>query len=315
MLEELKITISILRNQKNNLIKDLDKKDNIKEKDEILNNIFKIDTKLNEYIQKINEKNPLENNKINDENNNKQSKEINNLSKEIKTTKNNDLRSIEDDEIEMENKSVKLTKNNNPKKNNRKSNSISLENKANKIKKMIKLTDNTIEEIRDKKGKCRIEINNKELNIMTIYTFKSATKTTYYYQCNKRPNCNGKGKYDFIKEKFYITNECDKNIPHNELKYEKIYYLFENNQYQKVDFSLKKNQKYLVEYIFNKLNKENNIDIKKEFSKYKKEKFLMTNVEISKIKNKIYGKLNSLSLEVLSKKNRRSKLYFRVIYC
>ena len=51
----------------------------------------------------------------------------------------------------MENKSVKLTKNNNPKKNNRKSNSISLENKANKIKKIIKLTDNTIEEIRDKK--------------------------------------------------------------------------------------------------------------------------------------------------------------------
>ena len=240
MLEELKITISILRNQKNNLIKDLDKKDNIKEKDEILNNIFKIDTKLNEYIQKINEKNPLENNKINDENNNKQSNEINNLSKEIKTTKNNDLRSIEDDEIEMENKSVKLTKNNNPKKNNRKSNSISLENKANKIKKMIKLTDKTIEEIRDKKGKCRIEINNKELNIMTIYTFKSATKTTYYYQCNKRPNCNGKGKYDFIKEKFYITNECDKNIPHNELNYEKIYYLLENNQYQQVDFSLKK---------------------------------------------------------------------------
>ena len=116
MLEELKITISILRNQKNNLIKDLDKKDNIKEKDEILNNIFKIDTKLNEYIQKINEKNPLENIKINDENNNKQSNEINNLSKEIKTTKNNDLRSIEDDEIEMENKSIKLTKNNNKKK-------------------------------------------------------------------------------------------------------------------------------------------------------------------------------------------------------
>ena len=46
----------------------------------------------------------------------------------------------------------------------------------------------------------------------------------------------------------------------------------------------------------------NNIDIKKEFWKYTKCKFLLTNVEISKIKNKIWGKLKNLSLEECIKK-------------
>ena len=60
MLEDLNITISILRKEKNLLISNLDKTDNIKEIDEILNNIFKIDIKINEYIKKIKEKDSLE---------------------------------------------------------------------------------------------------------------------------------------------------------------------------------------------------------------------------------------------------------------
>ena len=119
----------------------------------------------------------------------------------------------------------------------------------------------------------------------------------------RRPKYNGKGKFDLENEKFYITHKCDINIPHNQLDYETISHLIDNNQIDEIDFSLKKNQKLVVEYIFNKLKKENNIDIKKEFTKYTKYKFLLSNVEVSKIKNRIWGKLNGLSLEDCIKKD------------
>ena len=57
-----------------------------------------------------------------------------------------------------------------------------------------------------------------------------------------------------------------------------------------------------MKYIFIKNKKEDNIDAKKEFIKYTKEKFILSNSEISKIKSKIYGKLRGLILEECIKK-------------
>ena len=53
----------------------------------------------------------------------------------------------------------------------------------------------------------------------------------------------------------------------------------------------------LVEYLFSEKKIIENIDIKKEFVKYSKNKFLLTNKEISYIKSKINGTLRHLSLE------------------
>ena len=64
-----------------------------------------------------------------------------------------------------------------------------------------------------------------------------------------------------------------------------------------INFSLKKNQKLLNKYIFMNSKKEDNIDIKKEFIKYTKENLILSNIEISKIKCTIFGKLRGLSLK------------------
>ena len=77
MLEDLKITLSMLRNQKNN-IRNLDKAENINEKNEILKNIFNIDSKINKYIKKINNNDLLDKPKINDDNNKTNEKGVNN---------------------------------------------------------------------------------------------------------------------------------------------------------------------------------------------------------------------------------------------
>ena len=77
MLEDLKITLSMLRNQKNN-IRNLDKAENINEKNEILKNIFNIDSKINKYIKKINNNDLLDKPIINDDNNKTNEKGVNN---------------------------------------------------------------------------------------------------------------------------------------------------------------------------------------------------------------------------------------------
>ena len=123
-------------------------------------------------------------------------------------------------------------------KNERKSPSKSIEINENKIKVNIKYWNNWRN--KTKKGKFKIELNDKDLNIITIYTFQSANKTTYYYQYNKRLDCKGKGKFDLEKQKFYIINKYDIKIAHNEINRNNIIDLIENNQYEQIYFSLKK---------------------------------------------------------------------------
>ena len=61
---------------------------------------------------------------------------------------------------------------------------------------MIRLSTEAIDEIKSKNWKTKIELHDKDLNIKTIYTFKSEAATTYYYQCNRHPKCKGKAKFD-----------------------------------------------------------------------------------------------------------------------
>ena len=104
MLEDLNITISILRKEKNLLISNLDKTDNIKEIDEILNNIFKIDIKINEYIKKIKEKDSLESCIIKEDSNISKEKRNNDNSIDNQSAKSIALKTQNDEKIDSETK-------------------------------------------------------------------------------------------------------------------------------------------------------------------------------------------------------------------
>ena len=135
MLEDLKIILSMLRNQKIILIKNLDKTENINEKNDILNIIFNIDIKLNEYIKKINNKDVLDNPKNNDNNNITNEKGINNIKFDNQINNNIKIANKINKEKEKENskypgKRYKQSKS----KNNRKIYSKSTETNINKLK-------------------------------------------------------------------------------------------------------------------------------------------------------------------------------------
>ena len=88
------------------------------------------------------------------------------------------------------------------------------DNETNNKRKIIEISDNTIDNIISKNGKTKIEIYVKELNENIIYTYKNKAKNKYYYQCSKRPKCRGKGVFIIDKKEFYITNNCNENINH-----------------------------------------------------------------------------------------------------
>ena len=130
------ITISILRSQKDILIGNLDNTENLKEKNEILNNIFMIDTKLNEYIKKINNNELIEKRKINDDNDISKEKE------EKKITINNQINNKDKNNNkiikEIDDSKIAIKKNNKSKnKKYKKLNSNSSETNKNKIKKVL----------------------------------------------------------------------------------------------------------------------------------------------------------------------------------
>ena len=75
-----------------------------------------------------------------------------------------------------------------------------------------------------------------------------------------------------------------------------------NNSFQLIDFQIKKNQTFLIEYIFNHNTNIDKINIIEEFRKYTKSKLLLNSKEISRIKCQILGKLKGITiLECLEK--------------
>ena len=114
---------------------------------------------------------------------------------------------------------------------------------------------------------------------------------------SKHHKCSAKGQY-IIEKKNLIAQQCNKNINQTNLNYDIIINLLVKN---KLNDTIKKIQKYIVKYIFNKNKTENNIDITKCSRQLTKEKFLLNNIEFSKIKNQIFGTLFNLLLEELVK--------------
>ena len=143
--------------------------------------------------------------------------------------------------------------------------------------------------------------------------FKSQSTNNFIYQCTRRPKFKGIGIFNINQKKFYITKNCDNNVSYNTLSYQKFKELLNKKIFNKIDFSQKKIQYLLIENLFRENSNFENIDIKKEFTKYSNNKFIVSNKEISYIKTNIYGKYKGLSLEEVLKKLENNKYILEIV--
>ena len=98
-----------------------------------------------------------------------------------------------------------------------------------------------IQNILDNNGKITITSTSKDANIETIYIFKHETKNNYFYQCSRRPNFNGKAKFDNKLKKFYITHPCTNYDTHNKFTKTQFNTLMDAKNFHLIDFKIKKN--------------------------------------------------------------------------
>ena len=158
--------------------------------------------------------------------------------------------------------------------------------------------------IKDKKGKCNIKIYDEINNINEIYTYQNKNNIFYYYHCNKKPLCKGRGKFNINTNTFHIIKYCNNIEKHKEISYSEFIELIKNDKINDIDFNKIKNQRNLITYLFDKNKNIENINIIEEYYKYTKSKLEFTNKEISKIKTKILGIYRGLNIyECLNKIN------------
>ena len=273
MLKEYETTIEILRQQKQELINQIKgNKTNILNIQTIIEKICFIDNKIEEYTQKIS-----------NQTTNKNKTKINFSSDNI-ILKNSNIKYMLDDESSHVSKK-------NLKKSKKKDKYIS-----------VNLEKKIIQNILDYNGKINITSTSKDTNIETIYTFKNETKNNYFYQCNRRPKCDGKAKFDKKLTKFYITHPCTDYDIHNKLSKTQFNNFMDAKNFHLIDFKIKKNQTNLLEYIYKHNTNIDTINIIEEFRKYTKCKLLLNNKEISRIKCQLLGKFKGITiLECLEK--------------
>ena len=297
MEEDLNLTIKILREQKNKYISILQDTNDLNNSNamEILDNIYKIDQKIKEYKKDVKDDNKA---KIFEEDDQIKTKVLDTKNSKKKYTNNSlkkkNIKYVNNKENQEDYKSEKTDSDND---------NINIKTQTNIKKKIIptkyeiELTKEQIDKILAKEGKTNLVIYDNRFNIEITYNFKIKKNKVIYYQCNRRPKCKGSSKFEIDSNKFYKLNKCDTQISHSILNYDKLKELIDNNKVNLIDFTEKKNQLLFVQFLFSEKNILENIGIKKEFVKYSKNKFLLTNKEISYIKSKINGTLRNLSLE------------------
>ena len=80
------------------------------------------------------------------------------------------------------------------------------------------------------------------------------------------------------------------------ITYEEFCEIYETDKLSLIDFNIKKIEKFLITKLFQYIKDNENINIKKEYSKITKIELKLNSNEISKIKIKIIGKYKGLSL-------------------
>ena len=175
LIEQKKELITIIKNNNKDL----------KLSNEILENIYKIDSKIKEYHDKIKEEKNNNSNIIYNNIN-----EHKNIKKAISFEEKLKIEDLKENLLRKENEYNKI---------NNKINENKLQDPI--IEKLDKkLIDNIIEN----EGKTDIPYINKENNIKTIFSYKNKSKNFYYYQCKKRPLCKGKCKFNKLSNELNI---------------------------------------------------------------------------------------------------------------
>ena len=269
LILEYKKTLEILNTQKKNLIL------KIEDKVETLDNINKyIDQmiKIDQIIKDYNEK-------------------IQNLDTKIPNIQNIDKENI-------------INKKSNNLINNNENHTDKIETSINKIhpeeslekEKIIDIDDKIITDINKNNGKIDIKVKLPKNNFHTIYKFKNKSRNFYFYQCKVRPKCKGLAKFSIKEQKLLLTRKCNEAKYHNIITYDEFCECFDNNKLSLIDFNIKKMQKFLITKLFQNNKDNENINIKKEYSKITKIELKLNSNEISKIKSEIVGKYKGLSL-------------------
>ena len=106
----------------------------------------------------------------------------------------------------------------------------------------------------------------------------------------------GLAKFSINEQKLILTRKCVETSGHNIITYDEFCEIFEKDKLSLIDFNIKKMKKFLITKLFENNKDNENINIKKEFSKITKIELKLNSNEISKIKTKIRGKYKGLSL-------------------
>ena len=121
-------------------------------------------------------------------------------------------------------------------KNKKKTNNKKNTSKKNSVD--INLDKNIIDDVLKTNGKANIKIISPYNNLETTYTYKYKSKNIYFYQCNKRPNCKGKARFNRLDLSFRITKKCTNIEEHNKLNYNRFKELLDTNQSNLIDFNI-----------------------------------------------------------------------------
>ena len=88
---------------------------------------------------------------------------------------------------------------------------------------------------------------NQSNNMTTKFNFKNASKNfKFYYSFKRVKGCDGLAVFDIMKKEFRVYNQCDFNINHDNINFEKFYL---QNQLDSRDMSLIKYQRYFFNLI------------------------------------------------------------------
>ena len=82
--------------------------------------------------------------------------------------------------------------------------------------------------------------------MIIIFKAQTISKKVIFYQCNKRPKCKGAANLKLINEELQIIKECDNNIYHDLINYDKFYEAYRKKNFKDFNFTNKKLQKFYI---------------------------------------------------------------------
>ena len=170
-------------------------------------------------------------------NKNKRKKTSSKNKEKVKVKNDNKIKNNNDDKSESEDTEIKIGKI--------------------KTKRVFENTDNSIKgeyniiENDKKRGKKAYNFCYENNNIITKFLFKNNSKNKEFYTCYKAgKGCPGKAMYVINEDIFRVYVECNFNIKHENITFEKFEIMYNNNKLNEINMNIKKYQRYYFRYLF-----------------------------------------------------------------